>query len=581
LEEILYVYRKRTYVKLIVKWDPPSDYLYYVNAEIEIAEIIFSKGTIVSGPEPGEGQFTISDINDFFDLEIGSTITVTDPILQKYTVFEKGGPSPPYIIRVGKDTNSHPAQSFSYIKDPEGYISLGTGVSNFRIDPIEENETYSFQISSVSVNGDKGDPVIADYFVVGISQTHPPSPTDLVVSVSDDYVYAYSKDIFSANLPDFSGWEFRFSPSVGLEWYGALFVSLLNEPNLYLSHVIPGTHQISLNTLSTNSLYGEEPKMATFTISDPPAKYSEIASESLNFNLGVHNNTEVVSGKLQCKHISQNKTGTWTSEVFKMEPHWIDSVGTIESEKVGLAPPIFTDKYALSDSNDYNKLYNTAEVVFGIYGGEISDMQEWGDWRGGPPLAPLDLHEASALPTPDNNILRILNDDIEAFDAIKIGNQIRFYILPNPPILGKVISKNSLDLQITLDGYWDDIYVHPLEWRYPYQVSLTPTGPEQFPGTMFSYGVYYPNYLVYAAYSYSFNFSMEPYNTYGNMAIDIYSSSNSSGPFDKSGKCEIFSTLIKDRFMKVSVTITDPGDDIRLRVDPTVIKIAVDNAFLQ
>lgn len=490
-EEIVYTYRERTYVRLIVKWDPPAGYAFYDRAEVTVANLYV-------GP----------------------------------------------------------------------YISAGTGIIDRQLDPVEEKITYYFKIYALSTEGARSVATEASHYVTGISTQYPPSPTDLTVSASGTDVYAYSSDIYDPNIANLSGWVFRISPITGVDWWGALFLSQTVEPSINIYNIIPNDNLIWINSLGTNGLYGEYPLSELIDLDDPPPNYSIYYTEALDYTTGTHDNTIAVNVggeyRLQCAHVGGILTGTWTSAEIELDYSWVTAKGKISYDNFYSTPP--PAGFVLSSEEDWAniKVGTLLRIASTVY--SVSAKANYGVWRG----TTTNINVANV--NPPSQIVEFSPGDFLAWLDVQGGGQFRWSnpLTPEYTVLSKSYTSNTIEI----DTETNIITPSPCNWRYLNAVTI-PGGSTSWSKEPFEYSFSPTDLIAYLVYSYTFDASMQPYNTAGNLKISIFYSDTSGGPYKEAKRAEIFYAIITGRYIKIAITITDPDAAVHLQVRPATFKTAI------
>jgi len=186
--------------------------------------------------------------------------------------------------------------------------------TNYSVDPVEEGETYSCKIRSVSIFGLKEDfdscTTVTDT-IVGATDA-PGSLSAIVAIANGDSVTIYGTPLTG---PDIEGYEIR----LGISWASGIFISFNKNISLRLNGVRPGTHTFWAAAKNNSGFYSGTPVSATVEVFIPPG-YSELAtygSWAWDFSAGTFVNTQHVTydgeDSLKCSHTAGVLTGTWTS----------------------------------------------------------------------------------------------------------------------------------------------------------------------------------------------------------------------------------------------------------------------------
>jgi len=555
-EESTYTYRERSYVRLLIKWSPPYTEGSYVA----------SSGDISSGPE--DNQFTLTSELDFTNIVINSKVKVSLPGYQTYRVIAKQEVSPGiWVLTVDRDCTGHPLQSFEYnlpsyfswydysevsvSESVEGpYTIIGFGDIRFQMDPAEEGTTYYFKIVAVSYQRLFSTPIYTSYEVTGLSESHPQSPKDLTVSESEGTVYAYTNDIYDPILPDLSGWEFRMSPLVDVDWWGALYLSLEKEPSVVYTNIIPGSHKIWLNTLGTNNLYGETPVWRTINLIDPPFGSILYDSVELDYSTGVHDNTELIEVggeyRLQCAHTGGVLEGSWTSDEITLDRLWQDAGGKL-SCVVGLT-------HYLSDFGDWEKIQVGAKIKVDSDIVNVIDKSLYSFWV---------ITDEARTVVGAPSLVEI--GSLANWARVPIGAEFKFegatdtYFVRSKTYVGPTS-------YLELDGDTDETVFKYFYIKYPLSITVDSIG--SWYRKPFQYSLEPNDLLTYVNYNYVFDGPMEPYQTFGNFKIIIYYSTTSGGPYDLAEGVEIFYAITTGLYIKVKFEIIDPNIAVHLQVRP-------------
>jgi hypothetical protein len=204
------------------------------------------------------------------------------------------------------------------------WLKIGSGVwrfmtrcdTNYQVDPVEEGETYSIKIQSVSVFGKKEDfdsCTTVSKTIIGV--TSAPSSLSAITAIANgDSVTIYGTPLTD---PDIEGYEIR----LGSSWDGGIFVSFNKNISLRLNGVRPGTHTFWAAAKNNAGVYSGTPVSATVTVFIP-AGYTSADSEVWDFTGGTHDNTEHdtydAEDALKCSHTSGVLVGTWTSPTYDL-----------------------------------------------------------------------------------------------------------------------------------------------------------------------------------------------------------------------------------------------------------------------
>lgn len=187
---------------------------------------------------------------------------------------------------------------------------------SFSIDGVEEGATVYLRLKTVSVHGvkqsDTNDYKIS-HTIGGASSVVPPSLSGLQVVVSGSAV-----NLHAIQLPDADIDQYTFR--LGSSWVGSLLLAAAKAPNYSLQGVKPGAHTFWVNTLATSGQYGDVPRSAVATLSDPPDGKTVAYSATDDFSGGTHGNTEAYTYSLEehlkCSHTGDVLTGTYTGPVI-------------------------------------------------------------------------------------------------------------------------------------------------------------------------------------------------------------------------------------------------------------------------
>ncbi|MDA3834920.1 MAG: phage tail protein [Spirochaetales bacterium] len=208
---------------------------------------------------------------------------------------------------------------FSHIEvqhctDGVNFVQMADQKSSFEIDPVSEGDTHYFRLKSVSTAGvrtEDSQAYLSSHTVVG-QNTEPASLSALSAIVNGSTINLYSTKL---NDPDIEVYEFRLGA-----FFSGIFLSSQRSPNLSLSGVKPGNYTFSVNTLSTNGLYGSYPQTAYASLSDPPGGWTVIATQSYDYSTGTFDNTEATvydaSPYLKCSHTLGVLSGKYTTPIY-------------------------------------------------------------------------------------------------------------------------------------------------------------------------------------------------------------------------------------------------------------------------
>jgi hypothetical protein len=173
----------------------------------------------------------------------------------------------------------------------DDFLFVATATDTFRIDPVEENQAYTFRLNTVSTYGVKqenGNAVQIGYTVIGVSKIVPSCPKYLDVAVNLTSVDLFSPTLFD---PDLSGYEVR----LGTSWLSSIFITERSKPTISFSGVKPGDHTFWLNSKHKNGTYCPLPKSDSVIIEDPPPGSHLFFEQVVDYTLGIGTNI-VVTG---------------------------------------------------------------------------------------------------------------------------------------------------------------------------------------------------------------------------------------------------------------------------------------------
>jgi len=276
-----YNFRLRTFTRLLITFDPPTEYAWFDHVEVHIM--------IDAGAA---------------DYNAGTAYVVGDRIVYNSVVYD--------CIQDG--TGKTPDTETDYWSDTWEHAFNAT--TDFNIDPVEDGARYYIRLKTVSIHGVKqsDENAYSMEHLVGGQTSAPSSLTALYAIVNSNCINLYATKV---DDPDVEVYEFR----LGSSWSGAIFLAALRAPNLSLYGVNPGSHTFWCNTLSTNGEYGETPVSAAVSLLAPPDGWSQADSETDDYTGGTHDNTEhlTYSGDdyLKCSH-SGSLTGTYLSPIFDL-----------------------------------------------------------------------------------------------------------------------------------------------------------------------------------------------------------------------------------------------------------------------
>jgi hypothetical protein len=264
IEEEVYDYRDRTFVRLNVTFDEPEEFPWYSHVDVYVTY------------KDGAGY------NTWYDLAYGTTT---------WNVF---APSP----ATWNDVMVFPEE--------DDYVILKSAYDDFQVDPVEETATYYLKFVSVSTYGVRQeweDAPFIEYEVLGISKIYPPDPSYLWAVLNQDSV-----DLLSERLtnPDIAGYELRMS-NVGTTptetWASSIFLSFRSSPDVSYSGVKPGEYKFWLGTRHKNDNYCLDPQTTVIEITDPPPGSYNVYERTLNYlTEGTSTNLIVTASTIRVDH---------------------------------------------------------------------------------------------------------------------------------------------------------------------------------------------------------------------------------------------------------------------------------------
>ena len=289
--EEVYDYRERSFVRLNVTFDEPSEYPWFSHVDVYVCFV------------PGFGYDTWDNLA---------------PIPDDWDTF---APSP----TTWDDVLTAPTE--------DDYLLITPASDSFQIDPVEENVTYYLKLVSVSSYGVKQefeDALTVDHTVEGVSKVFPSNPT-FFWSVENQTSVDLTSTKFTS--PDIAGYEMRLSGS-GVAppetWGGAIFLSFRSSPDVSYSGVKPGAHKFWLSPRHKNLNYCLIPSTTEVEIGDPPPGSYNIYDNVLDYTAsGVIIDNLLVTGTYpnQSLHVNHSTVtpgdplyGSFESQVIDLDP---------------------------------------------------------------------------------------------------------------------------------------------------------------------------------------------------------------------------------------------------------------------
>ena len=197
------------------------------------------------------------------------------------------------------------------------YVYMTKSTSDYMIDPVEEGETYSVKIRSVSVYGVKEDVdscIVVSKLIIGKTGV-PPNMSYLTISSVNDAIFIYGDEVIG---PDIVGYEFRICAQSISDWGGSVYLGFNSKPNWSLSGIRAGSYRIFCAPLNDAGWYSTTPIYADFTVQDPKG-YTVYLDHDFDYAVGSHNNTEYydLGGGNYAVRVTHTGglEGTWTSPI--------------------------------------------------------------------------------------------------------------------------------------------------------------------------------------------------------------------------------------------------------------------------
>jgi hypothetical protein len=202
--------------------------------------------------------------------------------------------------------------------DNEAWEFLFYAGGAFTIPNVNEGITVWLRLKTVSTFGTKqsdANDYKLSHLVGGASAVVPGSLSGLQLVVSGSAINLHAIQLTGADIDQY---EFRLGPS----WVGSLLLASAKAPDYSLQGVKPGAHTFWVNTLGTSGQYGQVPRSAVATLSDPPNGFIVDTTETDDFSTGYNANTEEYTYDfeqyLRCAHYSGDLTGTYTGPVIDL-----------------------------------------------------------------------------------------------------------------------------------------------------------------------------------------------------------------------------------------------------------------------
>jgi hypothetical protein len=187
----------------------------------------------------------------------------------------------------------------------------------FDVNDAKIGELYTIRLSTVNIRGiiqPDNEAVTVAYRVTGYPSL-PICPSDLRVTANVTSIDVYASP---TNESDIEYYEFRVGQT-GDFWNDSIFLTTQQLPAISYSGVKPGTHRFMLSPYRNDGKYCILPPHIDVKLEDPPPFHDIIFDHVVDYNDGIHNNTEVVNGKLRCAHQGGLLSGTFTTNQIRVE----------------------------------------------------------------------------------------------------------------------------------------------------------------------------------------------------------------------------------------------------------------------
>lgn len=326
VEEEVYYYRERSFVRLNISFDEPDGYPWFSHVDVYVT---YNEGTNYNtwnrlASSAASWNNLAPDTDDWNTFAPGTTtwnsFTPTGPTWHVFA---------PYPA-TWNDIMIYP--------DEDDYRILMSASDDFQVDPVEEGAIYYLKFVSVSTYGVRQEFDEAPLFqheVVGVSGVYPEDPPYLWAVTNQTSVDLLSEKFTD---PDIAGYEMRLS-AVGTTppetWNGSIFLSFRSSPDVSYSGVKPGIYKFWLGARHKNNNYSLNPQTTIIENEDPPPGSYNFYSNILNYSDGVTENL-IISGTypnqtINVDHdaISQGQalTGRFISDEFNIDPNGVNTDG--------------------------------------------------------------------------------------------------------------------------------------------------------------------------------------------------------------------------------------------------------------
>jgi hypothetical protein len=196
------------------------------------------------------------------------------------------------------------------------YVYMTKSRSDYTLDPVQEGETYSCKIVSVSIFGAKeafSTAYTVSRYMTGKTDV-PSNLTGVTGVASGDSLTLWADPVID---PDIEGYEIR----IGSSWSGGLLFAFTKAPYIRLTGVKTGEFTFFIAAKDNGGHYSETPVSCTVTILGP-AGYTDKNTWSWDFSTGDHSNTEQTThggnNVLGGTHTGGVLVGTWTSPEYDL-----------------------------------------------------------------------------------------------------------------------------------------------------------------------------------------------------------------------------------------------------------------------